>query len=81
LKEAGFQAVQVIDTGKDLNAYAMLETQSGCCSPATKGCSNELPMIGSAEPSSIHRTIADLLSRYNVNDYAAGVQVYAVKVP
>src|SRR5436309_664099 len=34
LTMAGFAAVEVIDTGADLNAYAKVESQSGCCSPA-----------------------------------------------
>ncbi len=34
LLAAGFGAVQVVDSGADLNAYAKLENQSGCCSPA-----------------------------------------------
>lgn len=34
LKQAGFDAVDVIDSGADLNAYAKVEGQSGCCSPA-----------------------------------------------
>jgi SAM-dependent methyltransferase len=34
LREAGFSAVQIIDTGSDLNAYSKVEGQSGCCSPA-----------------------------------------------
>ncbi len=34
LAAAGFDHVEVIDTAKDLNAYAKLEKQSGCCSPA-----------------------------------------------
>jgi SAM-dependent methyltransferase len=34
LKAAGFGGVQVIDSGADLNAYAKVENQSGCCSPA-----------------------------------------------
>ncbi|HEX6962978.1 MAG TPA: arsenite methyltransferase, partial [Lacipirellula sp.] len=32
LDAAGFSAVQVIDSGADLNAYASVEGQSGCCS-------------------------------------------------
>lgn len=35
LAEAGFSHVKVIDTGADLNAYAKVENQSGCCSPAS----------------------------------------------
>ena len=36
LAAAGFSAVQVIDSGADLNAYASVEGQSGCCSPSMK---------------------------------------------
>ena len=34
LTAAGFSGVQVIDSGADLNAYANVEGQSGCCSPS-----------------------------------------------
>src|SRR6185369_6646620 len=34
LIEAGFSNVQVIDSAADLNAYAKIENQSGCCAPA-----------------------------------------------
>src|SRR5215216_4832169 len=34
LVEAGFGEVAVIDSGADLNAYSLVEGQSGCCSPA-----------------------------------------------
>src|ERR1700678_4526237 len=33
LLEAGFQHVEIVDSGADLNAYAKVENQSGCCSP------------------------------------------------
>src|SRR5215204_392277 len=36
LIEAGFGEVAVIDSGADLNAYAQVEGQSGCCSPSMK---------------------------------------------
>lgn len=85
LKEAGFQAVQIIDTRKDLNAYTQVASGSGCCSPAP--ASSTLPLGGSccgtADPSSasdLHRTLADLLTRYDVNEFAASVQVFAVKL-
>ena len=35
LIDAGFAQVDIVDTGNDLNAYAKVENQSGCCSPAT----------------------------------------------
>jgi arsenite methyltransferase len=33
LLAAGFEHVEIIDSGRDLNAYAKVENQSGCCSP------------------------------------------------
>jgi SAM-dependent methyltransferase len=80
LREAGFEAVQVVDTRKDLNAYATVEHQGGCCSPAMIS-STGLPVAGPCQesPSAIHDTLADLLRKYDVNDYAASVQVYALK--
>ncbi len=83
LRQAGFAAVQVVDTGKDLNAYAKVENQSACCSPAmttatslplAQGCCGPAP--GAAD---LHGGLAELLRRYDVNDYAASVQVYALK--
>jgi ubiquinone/menaquinone biosynthesis C-methylase UbiE len=79
LKEAGFEAVQVVDTKKDLNAYAKIDNPSGCCSPATTS-STGLPMAPDRGASpGVRQRLADLLQRYNVNDYAASVQVYALK--
>jgi arsenite methyltransferase len=83
LREAGFEAVQVVDTRKDLNAYAKAETASGCCSPATAGglpladagCGPATPAADAGFPGGL----AELLRRYSVNDYAASVQVYALK--
>src|SRR5207247_1995727 len=49
LSEAGFAAVEVIDTGADLNAYAGVENQAGCCpspsgvGPAEAGCCTPEP--------------------------------------
>lgn len=34
LKAAGLRHVEVVDSGADLNAYAKVENQSACCSPA-----------------------------------------------
>jgi ubiquinone/menaquinone biosynthesis C-methylase UbiE len=79
LKEAGFEAVRVVDTKKDLNAYAMIDNPSGCCSPATTSPTG-LPMASDRGASpGVRQRLADLLRRYNVNDYAASVQVYALK--
>jgi SAM-dependent methyltransferase len=115
LVEAGFKDVAVIDSGADLNAYSLVEGQSGCCSPAmteeTTAASAEapksLPLVAAScctpaessaaskpapaitsccapavEPTdggALHESLNELLSRYNVNDYAASVKVFAVK--
>jgi SAM-dependent methyltransferase len=77
LLAAGFSAVEIIDSGSDLNAYAKVENQSGCCSPPRN---DGLPVISDCcSPTVLHGELADLLRRYNVNDYAASVKVYAVK--
>ncbi len=64
LLHAGFAHVEIIDTGADLNAYSKVENQSGCC--------------GSGD-CDVQDSLADLLRRYNINDYAASVRVFAVK--
>jgi SAM-dependent methyltransferase len=81
LRAAGFAAVRVIDTGRDLNAYGQVEAQSGCCSPAMGSDSLPLASVccGAETGGTIHAGLADLLQRYNINDYAASVQVYALK--
>src|SRR5262249_6690312 len=67
LIEAGFAAVEVLDTGADLNAYAKVENQAACCPPP----SSSLPVSGCCAPpasdETLHRRLADLLTRYNVN--------------
>jgi len=130
LVEAGFGEVAVVDSGADLNAYSLVEGQSGCCSPAmteetstatTTDASKSLPVAAAsccapAEPvtaatplccapaevstatkptlaittccapaseptdgGALHESLNEILSRYNVNDYAASVKVFAVK--
>jgi arsenite methyltransferase len=87
LLAAGFEGVEVIDTGADLNAYAQVE--AGCCSdePAETG-PLDIMQTGCCVPrtentargdEALHRQLADLLRRYDVNEYAASVRVFAVK--
>jgi arsenite methyltransferase len=79
LTEAGFDHVVVIDARADLNAYGKVEGQSACCSP-TVTSSTGLPIASCCGPSDgVHAGLAELLKRYNVNDFAASVKVYAVK--
>jgi arsenite methyltransferase len=75
LLAAGFAPVQVVDSEADLIAYAKLENQSSCCSPAMAG---GLPIVSDCS-SELHSRLAELLTRYNINDYAASVKVFAVK--
>jgi arsenite methyltransferase len=81
LHEAGFASVEVIDTGADLNAYAKVENQGGCCSPATTSLAVvETGCCSTPKPeATLHARLLDLLTHYNVNDYAASVRVFAVK--
>ena len=98
LIEAGFSNVQVIDSGADLNAYAKIENQSGCCAtepaqiqsqagccaPAANQTAHAAAACCAPAPTSETETklfekFTELLSRYNVNDYAASVKVYAIK--
>ncbi len=82
LETAGFAGVRVIDAGSDLNAYAKVEGQAGCCSPAMES-STGLPLAGGGccggDGAGVHDGLADLLNRYDVNAYAASVKMFAVK--
>ncbi len=80
---AGFEQVQIVDSGADLNAYAKVENQAACCSP-TMGTLRSLPVLGESccstdKPASLHQDLATLLANYDVNAAAASVKVYAVK--
>lgn len=82
LLEAGFNAVEVIDTGTDLNAYANVENQGCCCSPAVPSGLSVVDTNCCSTPTAdvtLHARLLDLLSQYNINDYAASVRVFAVK--
>src|ERR1700761_3501298 len=39
LLAAGFEHVEIVDSGADLNSYAKVENQAGCCSPAMEDAS------------------------------------------
>jgi len=98
LREAGFASIAVVDAQADLNAYAKVEGQVGCCSPAmaappvaqatccvgTKtvslavgggGCCGTEPAAEDA-----HEAIASVLERHDVNEFAASVKVFAIKM-
>ncbi len=85
LSEAGFAHVEIIDSGSDLHAYAKIENGSSCCAPTDAADARALPVASCCAPptaeedTALHEGLAELLSRYNVNDYAASVRVFAVK--
>jgi arsenite methyltransferase len=84
LLKAGFQFVEIVDSGTDLNAYAKVENQSGCCSPAMDQ-PGDFPLVQSScctpkpDSSSVHEDLKRLLTEYDVNKAAASVKVYAIK--
>lgn len=95
LHDAGLSHVEIIDSGSDLNAYAKAENTSGCCSPAESvpvqiggsrtvevaevatGCC--VPEATTPADEALHNQLTDLLRKYDVNEYAASVKIFAVK--
>ena len=82
LLKAGFEYVEIVDTGADLNAYKKVENQAGCCSPAMEE-SSPFAVVQDAccapAPSTLHADLSSLLETYDVNEAAASVKVYAIK--
>jgi SAM-dependent methyltransferase len=66
LMTAGFQAVKLVDAEKDLNVYSQAETSS-CCGGVNGDC--------------VDGALVELLRKYDVNAYAASMQIYALKGP
>jgi len=87
LKAAGFAHVEVIDSGADLNAYAEIEGQVGCCGGemVSEACCTPIEPIAIGEACCAPSTpdllvrLAELTRRHDINDYAASVKVFAVK--
>src|SRR5580658_6000561 len=84
LLAAGFEHVEIVDSGADLNAYAKIENQAGCCSPQMDA-SNPLQVIEESccspapnTSTSLHDELKALLAQYDVNAAAASVKVYAI---
>jgi arsenite methyltransferase len=81
LLKAGFASVTIVDSGADLNAYAKIENQSGCCGPAMdadSSCGEGTDCDSTSDPA-LHAELSTLLATYDVNAAAASVKVYALK--
>lgn len=81
---AGFEHVEIVDSRADLNAYAKVENQAGCCAPSMD-TRVELSVLADAccslaapPPTSLHEDLSKLLSQFDVNKAAASVKVYAI---
>ena len=88
LAAAGFAHVEIIDTGSDLNAYAQIEGQVGCCGsemvPQTVTIGGSSPASSCCSPSEsktpeLFARLAELARRHDINEYAASVKIFAVK--
>jgi len=77
LREAGFDAVVVSETGADLNAYAQASS-GGCCSTKAEACCSPSEAAECAPP--LHDGLAKVLGQFDANAYAASVRVHAVKL-
>jgi hypothetical protein len=65
-----------------LNAYTKVENQAGCCTPPAAASSLNLvsgSCCSEAPENAVHNGLAELLRKYDVNSFAASVQVYAFK--
>jgi SAM-dependent methyltransferase len=78
LREAGFDAVVVTDTGADLNVYAQ-SGSGGCCSAEPASCCDASGSVVANNPAdlSVLEGLAQVLRDIDANAYAASVRVYA----
>jgi SAM-dependent methyltransferase len=86
LADAGFADVAVIDSAADLNAYAKVENQGGCCSSAkspdtepASSCCGGSSLPKSSATGNFSECLGELLRCFNANEYAASVKVFAIK--
>jgi arsenite methyltransferase len=79
LMKAGFEFVEIIDSEADLNAYAKVENQSGCCSSAMDETMSGGSYSCCNSEATMHKELNTLLSQFDVNSAAASVKVYAIK--
>lgn len=76
LREAGFDAVVITDTGANLNAYAQASSGGCCSSTPSDGCA---ATDSDKEATPLHDGLAQVLRHFDANAYAASVRVHALK--
>jgi SAM-dependent methyltransferase len=79
LAQAGLEHIQIVDSGANLNAYAKVENQSGCCSPAMEADQPSAGACCAPSAPTLHEELKDILAKYDVNQGAASVKIYALK--
>lgn len=84
LRAAGFAYIHIIETGADLRAYALLATQEGPQPRDASGSALPVVSAGCCGPSEsagpmLDRRWAELLERYDPNEYAASFRIFAIK--
>jgi arsenite methyltransferase len=79
LGKAGFSHVEVIDSGSESERLRQ-GREPGGLSPAVTGRCGSAERLDLRVPSApFHARMTELLRRYNVNEYAANVRVFALK--
>ncbi|MBB6430499.1 arsenite methyltransferase [Algisphaera agarilytica] len=80
LKAAGFRDVALIDSQADLTAYAKVDGQAACCAPPSdEAVANSCCTPAATTDQPMHADLGDLFEKYDVNQYAASMKVFALK--
>ncbi len=72
LLAAGFDHVEIVDSGADLNSYAKVENQAGCCFPVMAPANDSTVLAdtccstNASTSASLHEDLTKLLSEYDV---------------
>ncbi len=82
--KAGFDAIELIEDGADLNAYSEVDGQSACCAPAEPepapaACCGPSSGATSTLSANAHDALRETMHGYDLNTYAMSVKLFAVK--
>ena len=79
LEQAGFADIAIIDSHADLNIYAE-GASAACCGPAPS-CGVDQTGAEAPVTGDFHDRMRALLERFDANEYAASVKMFALKPP